>query len=505
MSQHAYAYEQDTPETKSQPGNLEAEQALLGCLLFDNEALHALDGIRAGDFREPFHGRLYANIAELVGKGLLAEPIICMEAFKADPAFEELGGIRYLADLVDRAPPAANAPDYARVIVDLSRRRELIKLSGELGENARDSATPTLDVIGKAEASLLAMQVTTRETKLVTAGQAADNVLRDLENPAAAANGIMTHIPPLDRQLGPLLGGDLLLLQGRPSMGKSAAAECVAMNMAAPGLLAKLREPFEGASDHPFVKQWTGEPEPVGVIQINGEMSPEQMVRRHMADLCFWRWGARGPKYSDIRKRNITADQLDMLRWAKTELDRMPLLMLKRPGLKLSQLRSLARRQKVEWARRGIRLGAVIMDHAGHAKPDGQVKDRYEGQTLISGGFKELADELDSVFIALNQMNRENEKREDKRPQLSDLRDSGSWEQDADFVIGWYREAYYAQREAEPKNDLAWSDWDRRRKSRTIEAIVLKAREGECGTVELWGDVARNAIRGSAPEDGDLL
>ena len=102
-------------------------------------------------------------------------------------------------------------------------------------------------------------------------------------------------------------------------------------------------------------------------------------------------------------------------------------------------------------------------------------------------------------------MNRQNENREDKRPQLSDLRDSGSWEQDADFVIGWYREAYYAQRQTEPKKDLEWAEWDRARKSRTIEAIILKARAGACSTVNLWGDVARNAIRGEVPDYGDLV
>ncbi len=171
-----------------------------------------------------------------------------------------------------------------------------------------------------------------------------------------------------------------------------------------------------------------------------------------------------------------------------------------RRRLKMSELRSLARRQASEWHRKGVSLSALIIDHVGLVKPDGGRMDRYEAQTEISNGLKELAEELQCVVIGLNQMNRENEKREDKRPQLSDLRDSGSWEQDADFVIGFYREAYYAQRQPEPKKDLEWDAWDRARKSRTIEAIVLKAREGECGTAMLWGDVARNAIRGAEPK-----
>jgi replicative DNA helicase len=188
--------------------------------------------------------------------------------------------------------------------------------------------------------------------------------------------------------------------------------------------------------------------------------------------------------------------------------------MLKRSGLKLAQLRSLVRRQTAAWARSGIELGTVVIDHVGLIHPDQTTRDRYADQTIVSNTLKELAEELGCAIIALNQMNRENERREEKRPQTHDLRDSGSWEQDADFIIGCYREAYYAQRQPEPKvtkagkagedQQLAWSEWDRARRSQTIEAIVLKAREGEIGTVKLWGDVARNAIRSAAPE-GDLL
>lgn len=125
---------------------------------------------------------------------------------------------------------------------------------------------------------------------------------------------------------------------------------------------------------------------------------------------------------------------------------------------------------------------------------------RFEAKTVNSNDFKALGKELGCVVIGLNQMNRENERRDDKRPQLAELRDSGSWEQDADFVIGWYREAYYAQREPEPKDAAAAAEWDARRSSRAIEAIVLKAREGETRTCTLWGDVTRNAIRGEQPE-----
>jgi replicative DNA helicase len=147
----------------------------------------------------------------------------------------------------------------------------------------------------------------------------------------------------------------------------------------------------------------------------------------------------------------------------------------------------------------------------GHVKPERGGKDRYADQTAISNGTKELADELQCPVFPALQINRQNVLRDQPRPQLSDIRDSGAWEQDADVVIGWFREAYYAQRQPEPKmgapgskEDAAWSEWDRARRSPTVEAILLKARFGPPRTVNLWGDIGRTAIRDKAPE-GDLL
>lgn len=481
----------DMEEARNLPMSLEAEQALLGILLFDNDVFHRLDRMEPGQFYEPFHQRLFAAISGRIGQGNLAEPTVIADALRADPAFEPFGGREYLLNLVDHAPASANAPAYAKLIAEHALRRQIAKLGDQLRGDAPNPEEDPTEIIGKAEASLLAMQVSNRETRLFSAGEASSRVLAELDAPKEHRGGILTGLEPLDRMLGPLLPGDLVLLMGRPSMGKSAAAECIAVNIAAPGW-----------PEH--VNQADAMPKPTqGVIQINGEMSPEQMARRHLTDIAFSGWQAKGPKYSDIRKGEVSFDQRQMLGRADELLQRMPISMLRR-RLRMSELRSLARRQAAEWHRKGIGLSALIVDHVGLLKPDGGRMDRYEAQTEISNGMKELAEELQCVVIGLNQMNRENEKREDKRPQLSDLRDSGSWEQDADFVIGFYREAYYAQRQPEPKKDLEWDAWDRARKSRTIEAIVLKAREGECGTAMLWGDVARNAIRGAEPEGGLL-
>jgi replicative DNA helicase len=469
----------DAVTLSGMPSNMEAEQAVLGAILMDNDAFHAVEGLSGAQFFEPFHGRLFDAIGRKVSAGQIADIILLADDFHGgqDRAFVELGGVTYLGELLDRAPHPSTANAYAKSVIEAAQRRDLILLSSDLGAAARDPAMPAEDAIGLAEAQLLAMQVHSRPMTLTSAGQAAERVLAYLDAPQEAVNGIRTGIAPLDEELGPLLPGNLVLLAGRPSMGKSAFAECVALNISEQGY---------------------------GVIQINGEMSVEEMAQRHLTDIAHRMYGAKGPEYRDIRRRRIGYDQRSMLGKAHEVLQPLPLQMLKRPGLKLSQLRSIARRQAAAWSRKDVPLGALIVDHVGLLKPDAQVRDRYEAQTIISNSMKELADELGCPVIGLNQMNRENEKREEKRPQLSDLRDSGSWEQDADFVIGFYREAYYAQRMAEPKKDLEWAEWDRQRKSRTIEAIILKARSGACLTVKLWADVARNAIRGGAPE-GELF
>jgi replicative DNA helicase len=458
------------------PNNMDAEQALLGALLYHWDSFDLLEAIEPRHFFEPFHQRLFAAIAAQVGSGMRPEFIILGQKFEADEGYLALGGKRYLADLVDRAPPAESIKSYAASIIDLSLKRDLILLGGEIDTLAQ-AGEESEAIIGHAESALLGMQSGGRKLDLVSAGAAAAKVLDDLDAPPEAVSGIKLGLGGLDEEMGALQPGNLVLFQGRPSMGKSAAAECVALNIAEQGY---------------------------GVIQVNGEMTPEEMAQRHLTDLTHRLHGARGPEYRDIRRRRIGLDQRRMLDQALAILHPLPLLMIKRPGLKLSQLRSICRRQAAVWARSGIPMGALIVDHAGLIKPDVSTRDRYADQTLVSNGMKELADELACPIIVLNQMNRESEKREDKRPQLSDLRDSGSWEQDADYVIGWYREAYYAQRQVEPKKDIEWAEWDRARKSRVLEAIILKARAGACLTVKLWCDVARNAIRDQSP-NGDLL
>ena len=227
-----------SPLGAAMPCNIEAEQALLGTLLYDNAAYERLiDKLQARHFYEPFHQRLFAIMEEHIRRGQLAEPILLADRFKQDAAFEELGGLRYLADLVDRAPPSANAPDYARTIYDLALRRDLIRIGGDISTIATtDAERPARDQIEIAEQQLFSLA----ETGGASQGfvNFADALHGAVEMAAEAFQrdgglaGISTGLIDLDRQLGGLHPSDLLILAGRPSMGKSALAANIAFSVA---------------------------------------------------------------------------------------------------------------------------------------------------------------------------------------------------------------------------------------------------------------------------------
>jgi replicative DNA helicase len=196
---------------------------------------------------------------------------------------------------------------------------------------------------------------------------------------------------------------------------------------------------------------------------------------------------------------------------AKRIFDGIPMRQIKRTGMKLSALRSLARREASLLARQGVKLGLLTFDHVGLLAPDGRTNGDYEAQSQIARGMKELAGELGVPVLALIQLSRKVEERDDKRPQQSDLRASGQWEENADTIMLAYREAYYAQKEREPVDNGApgamvkWADWDRRRKSTDLELILAKTRDGEGGDVRLWTKVGHHAVRGIEPRDANAF
>jgi replicative DNA helicase len=460
-----------SPLGHTMPCNIEAEQALLGTLLYDNAAYERLtDRLQARHFYEPFHQRLFAIVEEHVRRGQLAEPILLADRFRRDAAFEELGGLRYLADLVDRAPPAANASDYARTIYDLALRRDLIRIGGEITTDASAEADVTArDQIEKAEQQLYALA----ETGGVTQGfipfaealhgaveMAAEAFQRD-----GGLAGVSTGLIDLDRQLGGLHPSDLLIIAGRPSMGKSALATNIAFSVA---------------------KNYAWEPQPDGskktvaggvVAFFSLEMSAEQLAMRLLAEVS-------GVPSDKLRKGEIDQNEFGRVRDAALEIQESPLFIDDTGGLSIAKLVARCRRLK-----RTAGLDLVVVDYLQLVVGSdlNANSNRVQEVSQITQSLKALAKELSVPVIALAQLSRQVENREDKKPQLSDLRESGSIEQDADAVMFVYREEYYLGR-AEPREGtpehLTWQE-DMDKIQGLAEVIIGKQRHGPIGTVKL--------------------
>jgi len=467
------------------PCNIEAEQALLGAVLYDNAAYERLnDRLLASHFYEPFHARLFAAMEEHIRKGQLAEPIVLMERFRKDPAFEELGGVRYLADLVDRAPPAANAPDYARVVYELALRRELIRIGGEISTSAAgDAEVEAKDQIERAEQRLYSLAETGQPSSgfvnFADALHGAVEMAAEAYSRDGGLAGVSTGLIDLDQKLGGLHPSDLLILAARPSMGKTTLATNVAFHVA---------------------RTYAWEPQPDGSRKtVNGgvvaffslEMSAEQLAMRLLAEVS-------GVSSDRLRKGEIDASEFARVRDAALEIQEAPLFIDATGGLSIAKLAARARRLK-----RSTGLDLIVVDYLQLVTTDGSKGDnRVQEVSQITGGLKALAKELGVPIIALSQLSRQVENREDKRPQLSDLRESGSIEQDADVVMFIYREAYYKgrtePREGTPEH-LQWQEeMDQIRN--ISEVIIGKQRHGPIGTVKLsfneeitkFGNLARD-------------
>ncbi len=484
----------DPVQVSSMPHNLEAEQALLGSLMFDNAVFERLsDRLRGSHFYEPFHQRLFEAIEDHIRQGLLAEPTILMERFKQDPAFQEFGGLRYLADLVDRAPPAANAPDYARVVYDLALRRDLIRIGGEIIKEAPNPETPADEQIEQAEQTLYSLAETGKPSSgFVSFSQALSGAVEmagEAYQREGKLAGLATRLDDLDQKLGGLHPSDLLILAGRPSMGKTALATNIAFNVA---------------------RNYRWEPTPDGgrktvdggvVAFYSLEMSAEQLAMRILAD-------ASGVSSDKLRKGEIDASDFGKIRDAAIEIGESPLYIDATGGLSISKLAARARRLK----RMENGLDLIVVDYLQLVTTgDNSQKNRVQEVSEITGGLKALAKELNVPIIALSQLSRQVEQREDKRPQLSDLRESGSIEQDADCVMFVYRESYYLGR-AEPREGteehLKWQE-DMDRLQHQAEVVIGKQRHGPIGIVKLafdsnttrFGNLAHDGRYGGAYAD----
>jgi len=441
--------------------------------MYDNAAHERLAvRLQASHFFEPFHQRLFLAIETDIQRGKLAEPILLADQFGKDIAFAELGGLRYLADLIDRAPPAAAVTDHAQAILDFALRRELIRISGEIADAAKDGGRrqglqSSLDQVERAEQMLYELLDQCQEP----AGfRSFGDTLRDtIERTADAHIRDGGHLPTglidLDRRTGGLYPGDLIVIGGRPAMGKSALALNIAFNIA---------------------KRYECEHRPDGAKKtVNGgivaffspEMTSEDLNIRMLSNVT-------GVPADRIRKGEIDADDFGRLRDAAIALQDCPLHFDDRNTLSIRQIAARARRLK-----RQVGLDLIVVDCLQLVKSDIWADEPNRAQQIseVAVGLKNLAKSLKVAVIAVSELSRYLEDREDRRPTLRDLRESGVIEDVADGVWFVYRDAFYLGRN-EPREGtskhLRWQE-EMSRLWGLAEVIVAKQRHGSTGAVRL--------------------
>src|SRR5262245_2518023 len=428
----------DTP-TRVPPHNYEAEQALLGAILANNRVYDKVNEfLRKEHFADPLHGRIYEAAGTLIQRGQIANFLTLRNLFDQDPALIEVGGAKYLARLENAVVTIINAEDYGHAIHDLFLRRELINLGEEVVNEAFafDLDTPALTQIEGAEQKLYQLAETGQtEGGLAPLTAAMTRALVSAEEAFrrdSHVTGVTTGLLDLDRKLGGLHPSDLVILAGRPSMGKTA----LATNMA-----------FNGAQHHQRkVETERGEESTVQGARIaffSLEMSSEQLATRILAEQT-------GISSDRIRRGEVSHDDFPKFVAAAQELQRLPFFIDDTPALSVPALRTRARRLKRQHG-----LDLIVVDYLQLLRPAGANRSENRVQELseITRGLKAVAKELEVPVLALSQLSRAVEQREDKRPQLSDLRESGSIEQDADVVMFVFREQYYHERSEPMKRE----------------------------------------------------
>jgi replicative DNA helicase len=444
---------------RTPPHNIEAEQALLGALLVNNVVHEKISEFLEPDhFYDPVHERIYGAIATLINRGQIADPKTLRGLFENDPALAAVGGANYLIDLAANVVTIFNVEDYAHLIHDLHLRRQLISLG--------------TDVVNEAKLFELARTGETDRgfVKLEKALSVSIKLAEEAHRRDNHITGVTTGFTSMDRMMGGLQRSDLVILAGRPSMGKTALATNMAFNAA-----------------HAYFKSEGREGS--GVAFFSLEMSSEQLATRLLGDFS-------SVPSDKIRRGEIKTEDFTKFVEASQILSRVPLYIDDTPGLSVAALRTRARRLK----RMVPNLGLIIVDYLQLLRGTGtrREENRVQEVSEITRGLKALAKELDVPVLALSQLSRAVEMREDKKPQLSDLRESGSIEQDADVVMFVYREEYYHARseptrrqdEDEGRFNDRYSRWMSRGEEvkNIAEILVAKQRHGPIGTIELHFD-----------------
>ncbi len=462
------------PETTipALPHNIEAEQALLGALLVNNDVYDRVaSAVRAEHFFDPVHARIFEVAEERIKRNALATPVTLKAFFDGDTGLEAIGGPAYLARLAGSAISLFAAKDYAQLIYDLAIRRDLILIGQDIAEKAMrmEVDSEPRDQIVEAEQALYQLG---EQGKVDKGFQTFRRAVFDAVSSANAAHqregglaGLSTGLIDLDYKLGGLHPSDLLILAGRPSMGKTSLATNIAFNIAKAYKKGTRPDGSEGAIDGGVV----------GFYSL--EMSAEQLAARILSE-------AARVSSNDIRQGSLTEEEMRRFVEAAKTLENCPLFIDDTPALPISTIAARARRLKRQHG-----LDAIIIDYLQLARPaSARSEGRVQEVSEITQGLKAMAKELNVPVIALSQLSRQVENREDKRPQLSDLRESGSIEQDADVVMFVFREEYYKEREKPGEHDLEkMATWQQEMDALggKAEVIIGKQRHGPIGVVDL--------------------
>ncbi|MFZ0729690.1 MAG: replicative DNA helicase [Methylovirgula sp.] len=474
------------PSFRVPPHNIEAEQALLGAILVNNDAFDRVsDFLQAQHFSEELHRRIYDVAAQLIRAGKLATPIT-LKTFLGE---HDLGGVtmaQYLARLASEATTIINAADYGRTIHDLAVRRDLIVIGEDIVNGAYDApiAASPRDQIEEAERKLYSIAETGRyeggfqrfsDALAVAVDMAAKAWERD-----GRLSGLATGLTDLDKMLGGLQASDLVIIAGRPGMGKTALATNIAFN------IARAYE-FEARPDGTHATVNGGV---VGFFSL--EMSAEQLATRIISEQ------AAVPSYK-IRRGDISEAEFHRVAQAAREMQTIPFYIDQTGGISIAQLAARARRLKRQ---RGLDM--LVVDYiqllsASKTRSDSRVQELTE----ITTGLKALAKELNVPIVALSQLSRQVEGRDDKRPLLSDLRESGSIEQDADVVMFVFREEYYLKNKQPHEGTEEFLEWQTQMEQvhGKAEIIIGKQRHGPTGTVELAFEAEVTRFANLARED----
>lgn len=458
------------------PHSIEAEQALLGAILINNEVLSLLGSLKPEHFFDALHQRIFRACLDMAAAGRIATMVTIAQQFRAEKIADDINGAQYIARLAAEATTIVNAPDYAASIIDTATRRALIGYAHQLEQTARtpDAAANAEQMIDEAEAALGGLRSAAGADQVVSHAvvDVADRLIAQAERAAAGdaapipSSGFADIDHALARGLRP---SRLIVLAGRPGMGKTQLATAIGRRVARQG--------------------W-------GVAFFSLEIDEDEMTSRLIAaELAHAApAGGRTLDYRDILAGTLDAQQIDTLRRGRERVKDLPFEIVPEGGLTLSQIDTRSKLLMARWEKRGIRAGAIIVDYLQKMR----ASDRYQGNRVqevseMIAGAKDMAKRLKTCVVMLSQLSRESERRDDKHPLLSDLRDTGAIEQEADAVGLMYRPAYYDRLDgkaaADPEKAAAIAA-----RANNLEVDFAKNRLGPPMTVTLYCDIGCGLI-----------